>query len=154
MEVHIVTFPETEVVCTSHLGSPDAEHETVRKLVAWKLQHRLVDSSKYRHYGLHYITPISNVPAIHRVDFCLSFDGEVTDNPHGIAKRTIPSMKCAFARDVGSRLNNTAAVYLFERWLPASGMMPSGYPVIFHYVNIGPDVRDEEAITDVYLPLD
>lgn len=32
-------------------------------------------------------------------------------------------------------------------------MRLSGYPIIFHYVNVGPDVKDEEAITDVYMPL-
>ena len=26
-------------------------------------------------------------------------------------------------------------------------------PMIFHYVNVGPNVKPEEMITDVYLPL-
>ena len=34
-----------------------------------------------------------------------------------------------------------------------SGEAASGDPSIFHYVNVGPGVRDEDAITDVYLPL-
>jgi DNA gyrase inhibitor GyrI len=29
----------------------------------------------------------------------------------------------------------------------------SGQPIVFHYVNVGPDVKEREAITDVYLPL-
>lgn len=26
-------------------------------------------------------------------------------------------------------------------------------PVFFHYVNVGPNLREEEMLTDVYLPL-
>ena len=74
-------------------------------------------------------------------------------NLDGMERKTIPRMKCAHARDVGSRLNNKAAAYLYETWLPNSGEEMSGYPIIFHYVNVGPDVKDEEAITDVYMPL-
>lgn len=66
---------------------------------------------------------------------------------------TIPRLKCALARDIGSRMNNQAAAYLYEKWLPASGETLSGYPIIFHYLNVGPDVKDEEAVTDVYMPL-
>jgi AraC family transcriptional regulator len=153
MEVGIVTFPETPVASITHLGPPGAEHDTVRKLIAWKLEHRLLDPAKYRSYGLHYTDPRTVRPEDHHVDFCLSFDGEVADNPHGIERKTIPRLKCAYARDVGSRRNNKAAAYLYEKWLPGSGEQLSGYPIIFHYVNVGPSVKDEEAITDVYMPL-
>jgi AraC family transcriptional regulator len=34
-----------------------------------------------------------------------------------------------------------------------SGEAPGDFPVFFHYVNVGPNVRREEMITDVYLPL-
>ena len=27
------------------------------------------------------------------------------------------------------------------------------FPILFHYVNVGPEVKDHEMITDVYLPL-
>jgi AraC family transcriptional regulator len=65
----------------------------------------------------------------------------------------IPSNRCALARDVGSRHNNKAAVYLYEEWLPRSGEALGDFPIFFHYVNVGPNVLEEEMITDVYLPL-
>ncbi len=38
-----------------------------------------------------------------------------------------------------------------------SGCQPaasrSDFPMFFHYVNAGPDIRDAGMITDVYLPL-
>ena len=153
MQVRIVTFPETRVAGISHVGPPASEHETARKLIAWKLEHRLLDQSRYRSYGLHYTDPRTVNPARHRVDFCLSYDGQIEPNPFGIVEMTIPAMRCALARDVGSRLNNKAAQYLHEEWLPRSGEQMGAQPLVFHYVNVGPQVKEHEAITDVYLPL-
>ena len=154
MTVRIVTFPETRVATITHRGSPASEHDTVRKLVAWKLEQGFRDAARYRSYGLHYADPCAAAAGDYRVDFCLSIDSPVTRNPYGISESTIPSQRCALARDIGSRADNRAARYLYEEWLPASGERAADSPVIFHYVNVGPNVRDSEAITDVYLPLE
>jgi AraC family transcriptional regulator len=87
------------------------------------------------------------------VDFCLSFNGPVPENTYGITEMVIPAAKCALARDVGSRTDNKAARFLHDEWLPASGERLSGQPLIFHYVNVGPNVQDHEAVTDVYMPI-
>lgn len=141
------------MAAVEHLGPPALEYDTVRKLVAWKLENRLLDQSKYRSYGIHYTDPRITPPSAHRVDFCLSVDEEVGPNPYGIRNMAIPELRCALARDVGSRSNNKAAAYLYETWLPQSGESPGDFPLFFHYVNVGPNVREEEMITDVYLPL-
>ena len=153
MKVKIVTFPETKVASITHLGSPEQEHVTARKLIDWKIQNRLLDQSKYRSYGLHYTDQRTIEPSKYRVDFCLSIEGAVDQNDVGITEKVIPVLKCALARDVGSRANNQAARYLIEEWLPKSGEVLSDFPLIFHYVNVGPNIKEHEAITDVYLPL-
>ena len=152
-DVRVVTFPETRVASITHRGAPHDEHATVLKLVAWKREHGLLDQARHRMYGLHWTDPRSVAPDEHRVDFCLSIDGEVAANSYGVVERIIPPQRCALARDVGSRQDNRAARFLYGRWLPSSGEAASGEPLIFHYVNVGPGVRDEDAITDVYLPL-
>jgi AraC family transcriptional regulator len=152
MQVQIVTFPETRVACLAHDGPAAQEHATVRQLVAWKLAHGLTDPTRHRQYGLHYIIP-GMPPGHSRVDMCLSIDRDIGANAVGIVARTIPPLRCALARDVGSRLNNQAARFLGLEWLPGSGEQMADYPLIFHYVNVGPQVKVEEAITDVYLPL-
>src|SRR5690242_12658608 len=101
MEVEIVTFPETKVACIIHHGSPELEHETARKLIAWKLENRLLDQLKYRNYGLHYTDPRNTSPAEHHVGFCLSVEQDVGPNPYGIRTKLIPAQRCARARDVG-----------------------------------------------------
>jgi AraC family transcriptional regulator len=153
MDVQIVVFPETKVAAIEHFGPPALEHATARKLIAWKLEQRLLDPLKHRSYGIHYTDPRTTPPSDHRVDFCLSIERDVEPNSLGIVHKVIPRNRCALARDVGSRHDNKAAVYLYERWLPRSGEAPGDFPIFFHYVNVGPNVREEEMITDVYLPL-
>jgi AraC family transcriptional regulator len=153
MKVQIVVFPETKVAAIEHFGSPDLEHSTARKLIAWKLEQRLLDPLKYRSYGIHFTDPRTTHPSDHHFDFCLSIDHDVAPNSIGITNKVIPRNRCAFARDIGSRYDNKAAVYLYEQWLPHSGELPGNFPIIFHYVNVGPSLREEEMITDVYLPL-
>lgn len=153
MQVEIVTFPETRVAVIRHRGPPALEHDSVRKLVAWKLERRLLDQARYRMYGLHYTDPRSVESSDHRVDFCLSYDDPVEPNSMGVAEMTIPAQRCARARDIGSRLDNQAARYLYDVWLPRSGEQIADQPLIFHYVNVGPAVAQSDAITDVYLPL-
>ena len=153
MNVEIVTFAATKVAVIEHHGSPALEHGTARKLIAWKLDNKLLDQMKYRSYGLHYTDPFSTPPDEHHVDFCLSIEEDVAPNPYGITTKTIPKLRCARARDIGSRSNNQAAAYLYQIWLPQSGEAAGDFPMIFHYVNVGPNVSEAEMITDVYLPL-
>ena len=153
MNIQIIMFPETKVAAIEHFGSPAFEHDTVRKLIAWKIDNRLLDPLKHRSYGVHYTDPRTTPASEHHVDFCLSVTEDAGPNPYGIINKVIPSSRCARARDVGSRSNNQAAVYLYEKWLPQSGESIGEFPMIFHYVNVGPNVREEEMITDVYLPL-
>lgn len=62
MDVQIVVFPETKVAAIEHFGPPSREHDTVRKLIAWKLEQRLLDPLKHRSYGVHYTDPRTTPP--------------------------------------------------------------------------------------------
>ena len=153
MDVKIFIFPETKVAAIEHHGSPTLEHDTARKLIAWKLAHRFLDPLKYRSYGVHHTNPRTTPHAEHRVDFCLSIEEHVGPNPYGISNKLIPGGRRARARDVGGRSNNQAAAYLYDTWLPQSSEFLGNFPIFFYDVNVGPCVRQEEMITDVYLPL-
>lgn len=152
MDVQIVVFPETRVAVVEHRGSPQLEHETARRLIAWRVRNQL-DRERHRSYGIHYTDPYTTSPADHRVDFCVSVDFDVAPNAEGVINKVIPRSRCAFARHRGSRAHNAAAVYLYREWLPRSGESLGDFPIIFHYVNVGPEVIEDEMITDVYLPL-
>ena len=153
INVRIVEFPQTPVAMISHRAGPASEHETAMKLVQYKLQHKLLDQNRFRSYGLHHLPDQTAGGSVQQVDFCLSIEGSVAANEWGIVASMIPACRCAMARDIGSRLDNQAIKNLLQNWLPQSGERLSGQPAIFHYVNVGPDVKPEEMITDVYLPL-
>jgi AraC family transcriptional regulator len=153
MNVEIVQFPETRVAAVEHKGPPELEHESVKRLVDWRIENNYPPSPEHRTYGLHYNDPRRVPPDEYRVDICISIEKEIPPNPYGAINKVIPACRCARARYMGSRENVKAAGYLYETWLPASGEKPAGLPVIFHYVNVGPQVQDHEMITDVYLPL-
>ncbi|MCC6430999.1 MAG: GyrI-like domain-containing protein [Gemmatimonadaceae bacterium] len=152
MDVRIVEFPETPVAAVEHRGPPQLEHETAKRLVAWRLRNQL-PRDQHRSYGVHYTDPYTTPPADHRVDFCLSVEFEVSPNAEGVINKIIPGGRCAVARHIGSRAHNAAAVFLYREWLPQSGETVGEFPMFFHYVNVGPDVREQDMITDVYLPL-
>jgi AraC family transcriptional regulator len=119
-----------------------------------KLEQQLLDLARYRSYGVHYTDPRTTPACEHHVEFCLSIEREeVGPNGLGIVAKSIPANRCALARDIGSRHDNKAAKYLKEVWLPRSGETAGSFPIFFHYVNVGPCVRNEDMITDVYLPL-
>ncbi len=152
MDVRIVTFPETKVAAIEHRRPPQLEHETARKLIAWRQRNQL-DRNRHRSYGVHYTDPYTTPANDHHVDFCLSVDFDVAPNAEGVINKVIPGGRCALARHLGAREHNAAAVFLYREWLPASGEVAGDFPIFFHYVNVGPDVKEADMITDVYLPL-
>ena len=103
MRVQMVTFPETKVAAITHIGPRSQDHDTVRKLVRGKLEHRLLDPARYRSYGLHYTDARTVNPGEHRVEFCLSIEtAVVAANADGIYAKTLVSARCVLASDIGN----------------------------------------------------
>jgi AraC family transcriptional regulator len=152
MDVRIVNFPATRVAVLEHRGSPALEHESVRKLVAWRIENRFLPD-KHKTYGVHYDDPHTTPPDQYRMDLCIEVDHDIAPNPQGVINKVIPAGRCAVVRHLGPRDNITAAAWLYETWLPDSGETLRDFPIFFHYVNVGPNVQEQDMITDVYLPL-
>ena len=122
------------------------------KLISWRRENG-VRYDQGKTYGVHYSDPQVTPPDEYRLDVCVSFDGEVAANPYGVIAKRIPGGRCARIRHIGSRDYIPEANYIYRDWLPTSGEELRDFPIFFHYVNVGPDVRDADMITDVYLPL-
>jgi AraC family transcriptional regulator len=153
IDVEIVDFPATKVAVVEHCGAPEKEYESVKKLVAWRMANKLPPSDLHRSYGIHYNDPSNVAAAEYRVDLGVSVQEDVAANAFGVVNKTIPALKCAKVRHLGSRENVTAARYLYKEWLASSGEQLADFPVFFHYVNVGPNIQADDMITDVYLPL-
>lgn len=153
MEVDIVNFPETKVAVVEHHGPPELEHESVMRLVRWRIASKLPPSDINRSYGVHYNDPQQIAPSDYRVDLCVSVESDVHNNEFGVVNKVIPALRCVKVRHIGSRNNVSAAQYLYKHWLPESGEKCDKFPVFFHYVNVGPEIKEKDMITDVYLPI-
>jgi AraC family transcriptional regulator len=152
MNVEIVEFPEMLVAAVEHLGSPDGEHESVARLVRWRIRHWAMPAT-HKTFGVHYNDPFVVPPEQYRVDFCVAYSQPVAPNEEGVVAKLIPRLRCAKARHHGSRAFNLAADFLGKVWLPHSGEAIGNFPIFFHYINVGPSVQVSEMLTDVYLPL-
>ena len=153
MKVEIVNFPETKVAVVEHIGAPETEFISIKKLIAWRMENKLAPSDIHKSYGIHYNDPRTVLPEQYRVDLCVSVDKEIANNSFGVINKVIPALRCAKARHLGSRDNITTAYTLYEEWLPNSNQQLADFPIIFHYVNVGPEIAEEDMITDLYLPI-
>lgn len=151
-DVEIVDFPATRVAAVEYQGAPEDEYSAVMQLVAWRRENG-VSPDKGRTYGIHYSDPAASSPDEYRIDVCVSYDGDIPENPHGVVSKTIPAGRCARIRHLGSREYIAEAEYIYRKWLPESGEALRDFPPFFHYVNVGPDVAEIDMITDVYLPI-
>lgn len=151
-QVNIVDFPETRVAALEHHGPESKTYSTVAKFIEWR-QENGVGPGRGNTYGIHYTDPANTFPEDYRLDVCVSVEKEIKENPQGVVNKVIPACRCAVARYKGSRDHVTAGEYLAFDWLPESGEELGDFPIFFHYVNVGPDIPENEMITDVYLPL-
>ncbi|MCF6194609.1 MAG: GyrI-like domain-containing protein, partial [Kangiellaceae bacterium] len=82
MKVKIVQFPETKVAVIEHRGSPALEHESTKKLIAWRIENKL-PPNKHKNYGVHYDDPNTTAAKDYRVDLCVSIEKKVSENSFG-----------------------------------------------------------------------
>lgn len=153
MDVEIIDFPTTKIAVVEHHGSPTLEIESIKKLIEWRKESKLPPSDINRSYGIHYNDPNTISPSDYRVDLCVSVAHDVAENSYGVVAKTIPALRCAKVRHIGSRENMTTARDLYKEWLPKSGEALTNFPIFFHYVNVGPQIKESDMITDVYLPI-
>jgi AraC family transcriptional regulator len=151
MKVEIVECPEKPVAAIEHNGSTADVYESTRKLVEWRIRNR-VSPAIGRTYAVHHDMR-THAESGYRLDICVSFDREVKRNSEGVVSRVIPGGRCACVRYRGSRESIPVVAPLFDDWLPRSGEQLRDFPIFFHYVNVGPDISEQDLVTDIYLPL-
>lgn len=152
MQVDLIEFPQTLIAALEHHGPEHLSYNTTRKFIEWRQANR-IGPGQGNTYGIHYSDPARTLPEDYRLDIGVSVEEPVAPNPQGVVNKTIPGGRCARARHLGSRHNISTADWLYREWLPVSGEQLRDFPIFFHYVNVGPDVKEQDMITDVYLPL-
>lgn len=152
MQVELIEFPDTPVALLAHHGPEQEVYKTTQRFIAWR-QYAGLGPESGATYGIHHSDPLTTLPEDYRMDLALSVRAPAADNDFGVVNGLIPGGRCARIRHLGSRSYIAAADWLYREWLPQSGEQLRDFPMYFHYVNVGPGVREPDMITDVYLPL-
>jgi len=154
MSPNIVDFQATRIAVLEHRGPAETLIGSVARFIEWRRSCRDSPASACRTLGIAYDDPKTTPPSDFRFDICGELAGELHANDAGVVERTIPALRCAVARHVGSTDSIGKTVHdLYAKWLPESGEQPGDFPVFFHYIERMPKVAEHEQVTDVYLPL-
>ena len=152
-DVKIVEFPETRVAVLEHRGHPNLLGDSIRKFIEWRKQNNAGPKVSAT-FNLLYNDPVHTPPEEFRLDLCAQIQRDVGENSFGVFERTIPGGRCAVLRHVGSDDNLAEAfTYLYSKWLPASGEELRDFPLYLQRLRFFPDVPEQEAVLDIFLPL-
>jgi AraC family transcriptional regulator len=152
-QIEIVEFPATQIALLEHRGDPRHIGDSIRKLIAWRKQHRLHPSVSAT-FNLLYEDPDAVPAEQFRIGLAASTTDPIAPNEYGIFASTIPAGRCAKLRVTGSDpVWEGALRLLYSEWLPSSGEEPRDFPLFLQRVAFYPDVAENEAITDIFLPL-
>jgi len=154
MQVNIVKFKETKVAVLEHRGSVETLNDSVGVFIEWRKTSQLSPVKTSNTYGLAYDDPKITPPEKFRFDLCGSVETDVPANPQGVMTKIIPGGRCAVIRHLGPHEAMDDKIrFLYGIWLPESNEELREFPCFFHYLNLFPDVSEQELITDIYLPL-
>ncbi len=151
--VRIINFNDTKVAVFEHRGDPQLIGNSVRSFIEWRKQNHLPPRVSAT-FNILYGDPAEVAPEDYRLDLCAAIDRDVADNQFGMVCKTIPGGRCAVLRHIGSDDTLGATIsYLYSAWLPQSGEELRDFPMYLQRVKFFPDAAENEAITDVFLPL-
>ncbi|NYT40381.1 AraC family transcriptional regulator [Sphingomonas sp. R-74633] len=151
-DVRIVDFPATPVALIEHRGDPMAIGDTIRRFIAWRRANGLPPARSATFNILHN-DPDSVPSEEHRLDIACAA-GRVAPNHDGVTEGLIPAGRCAVVRLTGPGDDLRApAHFLYADWLPRSGEELRDFPMFAERVKFFPDVPANEAVTEIYLPL-
>jgi AraC family transcriptional regulator len=151
--VRIVDFPATRVAAYEHRGDPRLLGQSIRRFIEWRKQHRLPPKVSAT-FNILWDNPETTPPEEFRLDLCAATRMEMAPGEDDMVARTLPGGRCAVLRHTGSDETLGAAVkYLYAQWLPQSGEELRDFPAFVQRVSFFPDVPENEAVSDVFLPL-
>lgn len=154
-QVRIVDCPPMSVAVLRHDGDPRRVGDSIRRLIGWRSRAGLPSrASTTFDVLILYADPEIAVPEDYRLDLCIATEHPVAPNDEGVFSTTIPGGRCAVLRLIGSSDDLQPAIdFLYADWLPGSGEEPRDFPVYAQRVRAFPDVPENEAVTDIFLPL-
>ncbi len=141
-------FPATPVAALEHRGDPARIDASIRRFIAWRQRAGLPPAS---HATFNIIYPGA---AGENFDICVASSAPVAPNAEGVAAKIIAGGACAVLRHIGSDAGLSQAIaFLYGEWLPGSGETLRDSPLFFQRVQFFPFVPVDQAVTDIFLPI-
>lgn len=153
MQVNIVDFKECKVAALEHRGPIEKKLDSIVKFIEWRKINGY-PPTKSATYNIFYQNSPDATPEEFHFDVCCAVDKNVAENPQNVTNKIIPGGRCAVLRHLGSSNNlEDSMEYLYRQWLPTSGEELRHFPVFVHRVKLESEESENDAITDIYLPL-
>lgn len=151
--VDIITTADIKIAVLEHRGDPNHIGDSIRKFIEWRKQNKL-HPGKHATFNILYDDPETVESSQYRHDLCVTTDMEISASPGGMVSKVIPGGRCAVLRHTGSDdLLKASVCYLYSTWLPENGEELRDFPLYLQRVKFFPDVPENEAIVDIFLPL-
>jgi AraC family transcriptional regulator len=152
-ELEVVAFPATRIALLVHTGDHRGLNDSIQRFIAWRKRANL-PRERHATFNILYNDPETTPPADFRMGIAVATDGEITPNAEAVIESTLPGGSCARLRHCGST-DFLEPVFrcLYGEWLPASGRELRDFPPFMQRVKFYPDVPDQDALTDVFVPL-
>lgn len=152
-QVKIRHVSPTPVAVMEHHGDPATIGKTIQRFIAWRKSAGLTPQVSST-FNIFHSDPYTTPPAEYRLDLCVSTDRSIEANRDHIAAGLIPEGRCAVLRVVGNTDNlESAALFLYGEWLPVSGEELRDFPLYCQRLSFFPDVPENEAVAEIFLPL-
>lgn len=152
-DVDIVDLPATRIALLVHTGDHRGLNDSLRRFIAWRQRAKL-PRDRHATFNILYADPESTPPSEFRMGVAVATDGPIGPNDEGVVESYLPGGACARLRHRGST-DFLEPVFrcLYGEWLPGSGRELRDFPPFLQRVKFYPDVPDQEAVTDVFVPL-
>ncbi|WP_420411000.1 AraC family transcriptional regulator [Roseibium sp.] len=152
-EIRLIDFPETNVAELVHQGDPALLPRTVQQFIKWRRENSL-PPAKSATFNILYEDPEDCDAADFRFGVCCELARPAEPNGIGVVDRTIPAGRCAVIRHKGSLDHAGDKIRsLYGVWLPQSGEDLRDFPLFVQRLTFYPDVAEQDAETDIFLPI-
>lgn len=154
VDVSIRVVADTPVAIMQHRGAPSTLGATIRRFIDWRRTTRLHPDTSPT-FNVFRSDPHMTPPEDFRLDLCAGILRPDQAEGESVLAGMIPGGRCAVMRIIGNTDDlEPAASFLYREWLPASGEEPRDFPLYCQRLSFFPDVPENEAVTELFLPLE
>lgn len=152
-DVSLREVSDIPIALMSHHGDPQRLGETIRRFIAWRKGNG-VRAADHATYTIFHTDPEISGLEVYHLDLATEIRRPLTAADAGVEAGVIPGGRCAVLRVMGNSDDlRPAAEFLYGTWLPLSGEELRDFPLYAQRIRFFPDVPEQEAITDLFLPL-